>query len=201
MGILSIGLSLIGLIVGEFAVEVESEGWWSRGTLQANREAQIMLVKAKSTALFYYENQSNSLLYDSVWDDLQMNNQAGYDILASGSDTPSYDEDEEEKNDSSSLVDTLSEEDEDEDEIELRRRTRKKGRFLSSSSIVQLLQDKQQQQQQDQDQQRRLGPNPNDNGSRSLSVIAGCDLSFYSQLPKKSLWPVWKIKENADTNN
>merc|ERR1712238_386579 len=131
--ILSIGLSLIGLIVGEFSIEVESEGWWSRGTLQANREAQIMLVKAKSTALFYYENQSNSLLYDSVWDDLQMNNQAGYDILASGSDTPSYDEDEEEKNDSSSLVDTLSEdgdevENEDEDDIELRRRTREKGR-------------------------------------------------------------------------
>jgi len=147
--IVSVALSLIGLIVGEFAVEVESEGWWSRGTLQANRETQMILVKAKSVALFYYENQSNSpdVSITSVWDDLTQNNQAGFDALIGGYHNQSYyDDDDTEEEEEGEEEEEVSDV---EDDIELRR-TRKE-RLLSSSSssslIVQLLKDKQDQHQ------------------------------------------------------
>lgn len=56
---LTILLSAIGLIVGEFAIEVENEGWWSRGTLQSGRQRQANLVN----------NQKYNLAYnDSAWD-------------------------------------------------------------------------------------------------------------------------------------
>jgi len=57
--ILTIALSAIGLIVGEFAIEVENEGWWSRGTLQSGRQRQANLVN----------NQKFNLAFnDSAWD-------------------------------------------------------------------------------------------------------------------------------------
>ena len=56
---LTIMLSAIGLIVGEFDIEVENEGWWSRGTLQSGRQRQTNLVN----------NQKYNLAYnDSAWD-------------------------------------------------------------------------------------------------------------------------------------
>jgi len=179
---ISIGLSLVGLIVGEFAVEVESEGWWSRGTLQANRQMQMTLVIAKSNALLNSED-------DSVWNDLLLNNQAGFDVLLSGDESMTAAVENQDELDKDRF-----EEDDTKDDIELRREQRQRHRFLSSSIIAQLLQEKQEREQQE--QKRRLDPNDG-----SLSVIAGCELSFYSQLPTSSLWPVWKIKEGTKNNN
>jgi len=57
--ILTIALSAVGLKVGEFDIEVENEGWWSRGTLQSGRQRQANLVN----------NQRFNLAYnDSAWD-------------------------------------------------------------------------------------------------------------------------------------
>lgn len=56
---LAVALSAIGLIVGEFAIEVESAGWWSRGTLVSDRQRQTNLVR----------NQRFNLAYNmSAWD-------------------------------------------------------------------------------------------------------------------------------------
>jgi len=56
---LTLALSAIGLIVGEFSIQVENEGWWSRGTVQSGRQRQANLVN----------NQRFNLAYnDSAWD-------------------------------------------------------------------------------------------------------------------------------------
>lgn len=55
----TIVLSVVGFVVGEFAIEVENEGWWSRGTLQSDRQRQANLVN----------NQRFNLAYNqSAWD-------------------------------------------------------------------------------------------------------------------------------------
>ncbi len=56
---LTVALSLIGLFVGKFAIEVENEGWWSRGTVQSDRQRQFVIIN----------NQRFNLAFnDSAWD-------------------------------------------------------------------------------------------------------------------------------------
>jgi len=56
---LTIALGAVGLIVGEFAIEVENEGWWSRGTVQSDRQRQANLIR----------NQRFNLAFnESAWD-------------------------------------------------------------------------------------------------------------------------------------
>jgi len=45
-------LSAIGLIVGDFSVEVDNKGWRSRGTLIADREMQVELLNLNRKKLF-----------------------------------------------------------------------------------------------------------------------------------------------------
>ena len=57
--ILTVALSLIGLIVGKFSIEVENEGWWSRGTELSDRQRQFTVIN----------NQRFNLAFnDSAWD-------------------------------------------------------------------------------------------------------------------------------------
>lgn len=57
--VLTFALSAIGLIVGDFRIAIENEGWWSRGTTQSGRQRQANLVN----------NQRFNLAYnDSAWD-------------------------------------------------------------------------------------------------------------------------------------
>jgi hypothetical protein len=51
--VISIALSVIGLIVGNFSVSVDNAGWNSRGTLISDRHAQLMLTQYNQEYLFY----------------------------------------------------------------------------------------------------------------------------------------------------
>lgn len=51
--VISIAISAIALIVGNFSVNVDNAGWNSRGTLIADRHAQLMLTQMNRDYLFY----------------------------------------------------------------------------------------------------------------------------------------------------
>ena len=68
---LSIALSAIGLIVGDFSVAVDNAGWQSRGTLIADRQTQLMLTQFNVETLFYGD--------ESDWNDLIQNVQPGWE--------------------------------------------------------------------------------------------------------------------------
>lgn len=71
---LSIVLSAIGVIVGNFKVEVDNKGWRSRGTVIANREMQNEVIERIRDDLFTDTD-------GSVWDDVQTNPVRGYESL------------------------------------------------------------------------------------------------------------------------
>jgi len=58
-------LSLIGIIVGDFKIAVENEGWKSRKTLISNREIQSNLILKNQNFLFEYEGAWEVLRSDS----------------------------------------------------------------------------------------------------------------------------------------
>ena len=69
---IALTLSIIAITVGDFAVNSETGGWQSRGTLLANRQTQQMLTLT---------NSFNMLLGgDKVWDDLINNVQPGWQV-------------------------------------------------------------------------------------------------------------------------
>jgi hypothetical protein len=72
--VVSIAISLIGLIVGNFAVAVDNAGWQSRGTLIADRHTQFMLAYEHRYALF-------SDTTGEVWRDLIENVQPGWESV------------------------------------------------------------------------------------------------------------------------
>jgi hypothetical protein len=69
---ISLALSLIGLIVGNFAVAVDNAGWLSRSTLIADRHTQFLLVDLNKEALFADTS-------GEVWRDLIENVQPGWE--------------------------------------------------------------------------------------------------------------------------
>lgn len=56
---IALAMSYIGLRVGNFVVEVENEGWWSRGTLHSDRQRQGNLVR---------NNRFNFAYNQSAWE-------------------------------------------------------------------------------------------------------------------------------------
>jgi hypothetical protein len=72
--VVSIAISVIGLIVGNFAVAVDNAGWQSRGTVIADRHTQFMLAHEHRDALF-------SDTTGEVWRDLIENVQPGWESL------------------------------------------------------------------------------------------------------------------------
>ena len=74
--LLSTTLAMIGMIVGNFAINANSMGWRSRGTFIADRHTQQMLTT-------FHQGQ---MLYggDDVWDDLINNVQPGWETMLNG---------------------------------------------------------------------------------------------------------------------
>ena len=68
--IISLVLSVVGLIVGDFSVTADNNGWQSRGTLIADRHAQVLL-----TVVNRWDLLSGRA---SVWDNLITNVQPGW---------------------------------------------------------------------------------------------------------------------------
>jgi hypothetical protein len=52
-------LSSVGMIIGEFEIVVENEGWWSRGTQHSSRQRQ---------ATFFRNQRFNLAFNESAWD-------------------------------------------------------------------------------------------------------------------------------------
>lgn len=74
--LLSLGIGMVGLTVGDFSVAVDNDGWYSRGTLIADREQQYWLVDHYRYELFVDET-------GALWDYLENERQT----------LPSYDDD------------------------------------------------------------------------------------------------------------
>jgi 5-methyltetrahydrofolate--homocysteine methyltransferase len=68
-------LSAIGVIVGDFKIEVDNKGWRSRGTLIANREMQ-------SDLLIRYQNALFEDVEGTLWNEMQTVIQTGYVDIA-----------------------------------------------------------------------------------------------------------------------
>jgi len=69
---LTLALSAVGIIVGNFEVAVDNAGWNSRGTLIANRQTQVGLVTFYRLELAQPNNEQ-------LWDDLLNNVQPGWE--------------------------------------------------------------------------------------------------------------------------
>ena len=63
--------SSVGIVGGEFSVSVDNKGWNSRGTLIANREVQLVVIRRNRRNLFNDED-------GSVWNDLETNIKEGW---------------------------------------------------------------------------------------------------------------------------
>jgi len=63
---LSLLLSVIGLVIGEFAIEVENEGWWSRGTPESDKNRQANLVSKQKYNLAYNETAWDILMNPDI---------------------------------------------------------------------------------------------------------------------------------------
>ena len=71
-----VGMSAIAMTVGGFEVAVDNKGWQSRGTVIADRQAQLMLTRNYHEYLFFGG--------PAAWSDLQKNVQPGWEKGALG---------------------------------------------------------------------------------------------------------------------
>lgn len=69
---ISLGIGMVGVTVGDFSVAVDNAGWFSRGTLIADRHQQYRLVDVYRDGLFADGNVGDGTL----WDDLINKRQA-----------------------------------------------------------------------------------------------------------------------------
>jgi len=70
--VISVALSAIGIIVGDFSIAADNAGWRSRGTTIANRHSQYLLLRRHWNDLF---NDVDG----SIWQELQSNPQTGWE--------------------------------------------------------------------------------------------------------------------------
>jgi hypothetical protein len=69
--LISIVLSYISMVIGEFEVSANTGGWQSRGTLIADRQTQLLLTEKNRKHLFHGGN--------AAWEDLLNNVQPGWE--------------------------------------------------------------------------------------------------------------------------
>ncbi|KAG7351347.1 sterol-sensing domain containing protein [Nitzschia inconspicua] len=165
--IISVALSAIAMIVGEFEVSAETGGWQSRGTLIANRHTQTMLATEFRAALFYGG--------EDAWNELVNNVQPGWDTgdddnserrLSTGTVYPS-----------ASIVDAIIPK-----RTSIEQNSHEDGRLIGERVPPFFLTP---------DLQRRL-----QDTSETEPALAGCDFSLYDpfNITKESrLWPAWKV--------
>lgn len=70
--VITIGLSVVAMIVGEFEVSAETGGWQSRGTMIADRHTQLMMANLHRYELFYGGEEAWENLINNVqpgWED------------------------------------------------------------------------------------------------------------------------------------
>jgi len=178
--IISLALSFIALIVGDFSVSAETGGWQSRGTLIADRQTQLMLTTAYQEYLFYGGEEA--------WEDLIQNVQPGFE---SEDDEEDEVDDEQNKNTTRRL-------------LQPRHSSSSLQSLLSYPSTHSKNSDMEQQSEQHKPERklpfawtpeltRRLQESSN------ASALSGCDLSFYDSaimtyIPR--LWPTWSLTTN-----
>lgn len=69
---ITLAISAIGFVLGEFTIDSDNKGWQSRGTLIADRQAQVWTITQNQWRLAAENN-------DAVWEDLIQNVQPGWE--------------------------------------------------------------------------------------------------------------------------
>ena len=176
----TLALSAIGLIVGEFAIEVENEGWWSRGTPQSDKQRQANIVRHERYNLAY-----NMSAWD-IWTDPDVDHSSYEQLLYSMPTIPDA-----MKLSSSVGGDLTGGTSFAELSGDLRARSLRSMQGMIEQAMEQ------------DEERRRL-----DEGA-PMSVLSGCDfggtLGFYGNPSSLDLWPVWRIPdevyESTDTRS
>ena len=181
--LVSIGLSYVALVIGEFEVSANTGGWWSRGTLIADRQQQLMLTEFNKAYLFHGGNDA--------WDDLHKNIQPGWEDddddnddessrrLSTSSCTTSSKACHPETSSAGSLIDYL----------------RPEADRIQASRYVELEEPVNKRLQQ---LPFQMTPDMNRRLQDQSDVLQGCDTSWYtsSNLTESThLWPVWKAQK------
>jgi hypothetical protein len=202
--IIGIALSAVAMIVGEFAVSAETNGWNSRGTIIADRQTQVMLAVQNSEFLF---NGG-----PDAWDYLLTTVQPGWET--DGTD----DDDDDDDDDDSTEVDSGAD-----------RRRRLTSLQYSMMDYIQLQPSKMSSMHNPRhsssstdpptrqlpfvmtpELKRRLqdaaaaADDVDGNNTVTATSLANCDVSFYesSNLTSVSrLWPIWKTTTASSSSS
>jgi hypothetical protein len=174
--VISVILSFIALVVGEFEVSAETGGWQSRGTLIADRQQQTMMATAFNEYLFYGGVEA--------WDDLTQNVQPGWESLDEFSDDDTADSDARRRllwkamaPSSGLAVEGFT------GTASLQQTQRKHLPFTMTKALKRRLQE--------------AAANSTATGGLA-GQLAGCDISFYDipvTAEDSRLWPVWSVKD------
>ena len=181
--LLSIGLSFVSLVIGEFEVSANTGGWWSRGTLIADRQQQPMLTEFNQDYLFYGGNDA--------WDDLLKNVQPGWE-----------DDDDDDDGDSSRRLSTSSTSKARHPEASTADSfidyLRPQADRLHATSQIQLEDSSQELYQVRQQVPFQMTSDMTRRLQEQSSVLDGCDIGWYSSTnltENTHLWPVWKTQK------
>jgi hypothetical protein len=177
--IISLALSVVGIVVGDFGVAVDNAGWNSRGTLISDRQSQFLVVQLNQNALFTDKAGAS-------WDELINNVQPGWetddDGVVAESDVRRSMLATTEKVYLGELLD--------------RARRLDLQRYMGSPWDL------------DDQEERRLPLKMTPSLERKLqlantsSLLDGCDVSWYTgaMMQDKHLWPIWRPKAVAEPN-
>jgi hypothetical protein len=187
--VLSLLLSIVGMVMGKFTVSAQTGGWQSRGTMIADRQTQLMLLQRNAKYLFKGG--------ETAWVDLTTNVQLGWEDKAEEADE---DVDSNGSNETRRLASTSRtwirqpkyadfssgdwrtpapwggiQQDNGSPLTSVMVRQRDMGRHLQNQTTV--------------------SEQP---GSSTINPFLGCDIDFYTPLNMTSyprLWPIWKMKK------
>jgi hypothetical protein len=191
--VLSILLSIVGMVVGKFTVSAQTGGWQSRGTMIADRQTQLMLLQRNSKYVF----DSG----ETAWVDLTTNVQLGWEDKAEEDeeDVDSSGEDGTRRLASSSKTSsTWIRQPQDAD--------LSSGDWWNGASwgysqqgsgapFTSLMVRQRDVPRRLQNQATAVEQQP---GSSTVNPFPGCDREFYTPLNMTSyprLWPIWKMKK------
>jgi hypothetical protein len=174
--IVTIALSVVGMVVGDFQIDVDNEGWYSRGTLIADRETQVLLVQMNQNALASGD--------EMVWENVTENVQDMFDSafstrrqLAANKKTKQRFSSNKNQWDSST-------------------------RWFFQKNHLDHQQPLMQEQQQRIAQSANNLTNLNDLATL-VPGLAGCDLDFYGpdMIWYENLWPIWQVSTDSSSSS
>lgn len=173
-------LSVVGLIAGDFKVEVDNKGWRSRGTLIADREMQVDLMNLNRNELF--EDTDGS-----YWEYLKNTLTRGYVDLVERDDV--YERKLLNQGESRKMLNTRSSRKWGLKDFDPVQSTKRHFRQLLSSR-------------KSSNRQSELKYDTTNDKSRFLALEDTCDVSWYSDyekvLEEDNTYAIWKVQPGLD---